>query len=105
MALALSALLGPGIRWGIMGPNLIIHLGSGGAGLVTFLKKQRESFDLRLSQMADWKEMPQSFVEMADQEIQDAISHRPAEIGNTYEALIQYRDSKLIELLKLHNKI
>ena len=100
-----AALYGPGLRWGIMGPNLIFHLGAGPAGLGVFVERQRESVNLRLSQMADWKEMPQAFVDMAEDGIREAIEHREPGTGKTYEELVQYRDSMLIELLKLHGKV
>ena len=100
-----ALLWGPGIRWGIMGPNLIFHLGAGEAGLGTMLERQRESTILRLSQMADWKEMPQAFIDQADAGIAEEIAHLPPEMGKTIPELIRYRDAMLIELLRLHHKL
>lgn len=96
---------GPGIRWAIMGANLIFHLGAGEGGLQDMLEKQKESTDLRLSQMADWKEMPQSYIAKANERIAEEISHLPKETGRTIPELVKYRDTMLIEILKLHKKL
>lgn len=100
-----ACLYGPGLRWGIMGPNLIFHLGAGTGGLGTMLERQRESTNMRLADIADWKEMPQVFVDMASAAMEEAISRRSAEEGRTMEELIEYRDTMLLELLRLHKKL
>lgn len=100
-----ALLWGPGLRWGVMGPSLIFHLGAGQAGLGVMLEKQRASFDLRLSEMADWKEMPHSYIDQADAGIAEEIAHLPEQMGKTIPELAQYRDSMLIQLLRLHQKL
>ena len=100
-----ALLWGPGLRWGVMGPSLIFHLGAGQAGLGIMLEKQRASFDLRLSEMADWKEMPQSYIDQADAGIAEEIDHLPEQMGKTIPELAQYRDAMLIQLLRLHQKL
>lgn len=96
---------GPGIRWAIMGANLIFHLGAGEGGLQDMLEKQKESTNLRLSQMADWKEMPESYIAKANERIAEEISHLPEAAGRTIPELSKYRDTMLIEILKLHKKL
>lgn len=100
-----ALLWGPGLRWGVMGPSLIFHLGAGQAGLGVMLEKQRASFNLRLSEMADWKEMPQSYIDQADAGIAEEIAHLPEQMGKTIPELAQCRDSMLIQLLRLHQKL
>jgi carnitine 3-dehydrogenase len=35
---------GPGLRWAVMGPTLLFHLGGGDGGLTTFCKRYADSF-------------------------------------------------------------
>ena len=100
-----ACLYGPGLRWGIMGPNMIFHLGAGTMGLGTMLERQRESTDMRLADIADWKALPQEFLDMATDGINEEIAHRPPEKGRTIEELVRYRDKMLIALLRLHEKL
>lgn len=100
-----AVLYGPGIRWGIMGPSLIFHLGAGKGGIQSLLEKQIESFDIRLSEMADWKHFPKDMPAICAEAIKPEIEHRTAEEGRTISEMTRYRDSMLIELLKMHKKI
>ena len=50
---------GPGIRWGIMGPSLIFHLGGGAAGVDGLMNHLHDSINLWLDDMADFKELPE----------------------------------------------
>lgn len=96
---------GPGIRWGIMGPSLIFELGGGQGGLKGLMTMVGESIKLWLADMADFKEYPEEWMDIAEAGVQEAIKNRPAEIGNTNESLKEYRDKMLIGLLKLHGKL
>ncbi len=96
---------GPGIRWGIMGPNLIFELGGGAGGLEGLFNNVGDSVKLWLADMADFKEYPAEWIPMAEAGVREAIKNRPAEIGNTNESLKEYRDKMLIGLLKLHGKL
>lgn len=98
---------GPGLRWGVMGPMLIFELGGGGngQGFSMIYKLVGESVKLWLNDMADFKEYPEGWVEVAQKGINESIANRPAEIGNDTASLRAYRDKMLIELLKLHKKI
>lgn len=100
-----AVLYGPGIRWGIMGPSLIFHLGAGDGGIASLLEKQIESFDIRLSEMADWKHFPTDMPEMCAKAIQAEIANRTEEEGRTIPEMTRYRDTMLIELLKMHKKL
>ena len=42
---------GPGIRWGIMGPSLIFHLGGGAAGVDGLMNHLHDSINLWLDDM------------------------------------------------------
>ncbi len=96
---------GPGIRWAIMGPSLVFELGGGKVHIDGLMKHLNESINLWLNDMADWKEFPENFPEIARQGVEEALKNRNPEIGNTDESLAEYRDKMLIEILKLHNKL
>lgn len=96
---------GPGIRWGIMGPSLIFELGGGKVGIDGLMNHLHDSITLWLNDMADWKEFPQEWPEIAKKGVIEAMNNRPKEIGNDDESLAKYRDDMLIEFLKLHNKL
>lgn len=96
---------GPGLRWGIMGPSLVFQLGGGEHGISGLLKHLGPSIDLWLSDMADFKEFPKEFGEIAQAGVEEEIKNRPSEIGNNDKFLAEYRDKMLIELLKLHKKL
>ena len=96
---------GPGIRWAIMGPSLVFELGGGQGHIDGLMKHLNESINLWLNDMADWKEFPEKFPEVARKGVEEALKNRNPEIGNTDESLAEYRDKMLIEILKLHNKL
>lgn len=96
---------GPGIRWAIMGPSLVFELGGGQGHIDGLMKHLNESINLWLNDMADWKEFPEKFSEVARKGVEEALKNRNPEIGNTDESLAEYRDKMLIEILKLHNKL
>ena len=96
---------GPGIRWGIMGPSLIFHLGGGAGGVDGLMNHLHDSINLWLDDMADFKEFPDDWGTVAREGVEEAMHNRPKEIGNNEESLKQYRDHMLIEFLKLHHKL
>lgn len=96
---------GPGLRWGIMGPSLIFELGGGKSGIDGLMKHIGPSIKLWLNDMADFKEFPEKWGEIAKEGVVEELKNRSSEIGNTYESLMEYRDNMLIELLKLHKKL
>ena len=96
---------GPGIRWGILGQLMILHLSAGPGGIKAATEKYSGSTGTRLAALADWKTMPEGWGEIAARGIREEMAHRSPEIGNDMESVIQSRDDMLIELLKLHNKL
>lgn len=100
-----AVVFGPGIRWGILGPSAVFELGGGAGGVSGLMNHLSSSINLWLNDMADWKEFPNEWAEVAQKGVNEEIANRPAEIGNTHESLEEYRDHMLIELLKLHNKL
>lgn len=96
---------GPGIRWGIMGPSLVFELGGGKGGVSGLMNHLGDSINLWLNDMADWKEFPKEWAEVAQKGVNEELADRSPEIGNTHESLEEYRDKMLIEILKLHGKL
>ena len=97
---------GPGIRWAIMGQNLLYQLGNpkGIKGLYANVGggKNKKSW---LEDMARWTTYPEDWPDMAQAGVEEAMARRPAQLGNTNESLARYRDEMLLEILKLHHKL
>jgi carnitine 3-dehydrogenase len=101
-----SVTFGPGLRWAIMGPNLIFHLGGGAmGGIKGLLTALHDSAAMRLKDMANWTEEPIEWPEVAEKGVLEEIEHRTPETGNTIPEIAQFRDDMLIALLKLHKKL
>ena len=96
---------GPGLRWAIMGPSLVFELGGGEGHIDGLMKHLNPSISLWLHDMADFKDFPEEFPEIARKGVEEALKHRPKEIGNDDASLAEYRDKVLISLLKLHKKL
>ena len=96
---------GPGLRWAIIGPSLVFELGGGEGHIDGLMKHLNPSISLWLHDMADFKDFPEEFPDIARKGVEEAMKKRPAEIGNDDQSLAEYRDKMLISLLKLHNKL
>ena len=88
-----------------MGPSLIFQLGGGAAGIDGLMNHLHDSINLWLNDMADFKEFPEDWPQVARKGVEEAIAHRDPSIGNDEESLKKYRDHMLIEFLKLHKKL
>ena len=88
---------GPGLRWGVMGPTLLFHLGGGAGGIDHF-------FDQFTGPMTAWWKVlgnPQITAEVRRTVTQGVME----EAGNlSLEALATQRDEVLLGLLKLRAK-
>lgn len=97
---------GPGIRWGIMGQNLLYYLGNpnGIKGLYQNIGggKNKKSW---LEDMARWTVYPDGWPDIAQQGVEEEIARRPEEIGNDRDSLTRYRDKMLLQMLRLHGKV
>lgn len=100
-----AVVFGPGIRWGILGPSAVFDLGGGEGGVSGLMQHLGPSINLWLNDMADWKEFPPEWAQIAQKGVDEEIANRTPETGNTKESLQEYRDHMLIELLKLHGKL
>jgi len=89
---------GPGLRWGVMGPNMLFHLGGGAGGIQHFM-------DHLSGPLANWWKDLGSFTEWPDGSKQTIIDGvvREAE-GRTPEQLAETRDEVLLGLRQLRAK-
>src|ERR1700755_2520815 len=89
---------GPGLRWGLMGPNLLFHLGGGQGGIQHFM----EQFTGPLATW--WKDLGKitDFSPQVQQMLIDGVQN---EAGNrSIEELESERDAMLLELLATRAK-
>ncbi len=87
--------LGPGLRWGLMGPNLLYHLGGGPGGMRHFL----EQFSGPMT--AWWADLGSPNIARPElqKKIVDGVAQEVA--GRSFETLAEKRDALLIGLLEL----
>src|ERR1700760_824518 len=89
---------GPGLRWGVMGPNLLFHLAGGPDGIRHFM-------DHLSGPVASWWKDLGTITEFSPAVKQTIIEGALQEAGNrTIEQLEQERDEVLLGLLKLRAK-
>lgn len=100
-----ALLYGLGLRWGIMGPGMVFHLGAGDLGIGGMMERQKDSSEERLRDMAVWTQFPDNLGEICTHGIQEEIAQRSEEEGRTIPEIVEYRDKMLLALLKLHHKI
>jgi 3-hydroxyacyl-CoA dehydrogenase len=89
---------GPGLRWGVMGPNLLFHLGGGQGGIQHFM-------DHLSGPVAAWWKDLGSFTdwpEGAKQVIIDGVTQEAG--GRSVEQLAEIRDEVLLGLVQLRSK-
>jgi 3-hydroxyacyl-CoA dehydrogenase len=88
---------GPGLRWGIMGPTLLFHLGGGQGGIEHF-------FDQFTGPMTAWWKVlgnPQLTPELRKTVTEGVLKEAG---GRSLDALALQRDEVLLGLLKLRGK-
>jgi len=87
--------LGPGLRWGLMGPNLLYHLGGCPGGMRHFL----EQFSGPMT--AWWADLGSPNIARPElqKKIVDGVAQEVA--GRSFETLAEKRDALLIGLLEL----
>ena len=89
---------GPGLRWGVMGPNLLFHLGGGQGGIQHFMEHLS-------GPLASWWKDLGTITEFSPQIKQKIIDGVMKEAGNrSIEELERERDTMLPELLATRSK-
>jgi len=87
--------LGPGLRWSVMGPHLLYHLGGSEGGIRRHIEHLRASKEAMWQDMNDWKSMPRATTEALEQGLPglDEIA-----------TLAQERDQALVRVIKALDK-
>ena len=88
---------GPGLRWGVMGPSLLWHLGGGEGGIQHFM-------DTLMPRMAaQWKALgnPEFTPELKEQIVKGVLEEAD---GKSIEELAAYRDEMLFGLIAERTK-
>ncbi len=86
---------GPGIRWAIMGPYLVYHLGGGKGGIEYLMRHIGVSKAKWLETMTKWTETPESAIQKAVEGVNEMVGEK------NLEELEERRDRYLISLNKL----
>jgi 3-hydroxypropionate dehydrogenase (NADP+) len=87
---------GPGLRWAIMGPYLTYHLGGGKGGIEYLMRHIDVSKARWLETMAKWTETPETAIEKAIK----GVHEMPIVKEHSLDELEEWRDNKLVEILK-----
>lgn len=96
-----------GIRWGVIGQAMVMHLGAAPEGLSGFCEKYGTKNGVpngRLSALASWNAYPENWDKVLGKGLEEAIKNRDPRTGNDIESISKWRDNMLAEMLKLHNK-
>jgi 3-hydroxyacyl-CoA dehydrogenase len=89
---------GPGLRWGVMGPNLLFHLGGGQGGIQHFMEHLS-------GPLATWWKDLGSFTDWPDGLKETITAGTLKEVdGRTVDQLAATRDEVLLGLLQLRAK-
>lgn len=83
--------LGPGLRWAVMGPHLLYHLGGGRGGIRYHIEHLRTAKEAIWRDLRDWKTMPRDTVEVLERGLP------PIE---ELAGLARRRDEALVRIIK-----
>jgi 3-hydroxyacyl-CoA dehydrogenase len=83
--------LGPGLRWAVMGPHLIYHLGGGEGGIRYHVEHLRSAKEEIWQDLDDWKTLPSETIEALEKGLPKL---------ETLENLVKNRDEALVQVLK-----
>ena len=101
-----AVVFGVGLRWAIIGPHLVNHLGGGANGFGYFWDHLSGAFSSWLKDMANWTDIPPvGYVDKAMPGITEAMAHREPGTGKEIEELRTYLTNGIIEILKYHKMI
>ena len=86
---------GPGIRWALLGPHMIFHLGGGPGGMEHFIEHVGVSWDKLWTDMASWTSLPAGTTGALVSGVREEAGQRPL------EEIARWRDEKVAQLLKV----
>jgi len=86
---------GPGLRWAVMGPHMIYHLGGGEGGMDHFIDHFGPAVKVWWDSLATWTTLPGEAKPMLVDGLKEEMGDR------TIADVNRQRDEKLIEMLKI----
>ena len=101
----LACCYGPGLRLSLMGPHLIYQLGGGEKGVRGIIDHIGPSIEMWWDDMATWQRFPEGCRDVLEQGVNEEMSARKNEEGRTASEIAAWRDDKLVEVLRLLNRI
>lgn len=100
-----ACLFGPGLRYGLLGPNMIYQLGGGPHGIKGILSHIGPAVEVWWEDMAKWTKWPEGYGDRVQVGVNEAMKNRKHEQGNTSSEIAEFRDKGLVTLLKYHGKL
>ena len=85
---------GPGLRYALMGPLLIYHLGGGEGGTRYFVDHLGPALTQWWEDMNTWTKVPEGAVEAIEKGVEEAMK------GKSIPDMCAWRDRKLVELIR-----
>ena len=89
---------GPGLRWGVMGPSMLFHLGGGEGGIQHFMEHLSGPVAMWWKDLGAFTEWPEGSKATITAGVIQAAN------GRSVDRLAQMRDEVLLELVKLRVK-
>ncbi len=86
---------GPGLRWALFGPHMILHLGGGVGGMSYFIDHVGQTFDKYWTDMAHWTSLPATTTEALVSGVQEEAGDSPL------QEIARWRDEKIVHVLKV----
>jgi len=89
---------GPGLRWAVMGPNMLFHLGAGEGGLEEFCERYTDSFNRWWSDLGELQLNPETAEKLVAGVLEESQGVSSAELSDK-------RDEMLAAILSATNKL
>jgi len=93
---------GVGLRWAILGPHLVTHLGGGAGGFRAINHHIGPATKMWLEDMAKWTETPEGYVDIAEAGIAEEMANRAPGTGQNMAELGAYLNNGVLTILKYH---
>jgi carnitine 3-dehydrogenase len=85
---------GPGLRYALMGPHMIYHLGGGPRGIRHFIEHLGDAFETWWKDMNTWSEFPKDTVVAIEKGVEKEMGSR------TFQEMVSWRDERICDLIK-----
>ena len=79
---------GPGLRWAVMGPTMLFHLGAGEGGLISFTERYTDSFNRRFDDLGELHLDPEFAAQLVAGIAEATGEQTTAELSARRDALI-----------------